>query len=91
MALHPRSLGFRFSARIEDLRVSDALELSCKACGHKYLLAPYQLLERFTPNKHLNELEKNFRCKKCGASSCGRWNVMQAMPLLHDVSKFDTE
>ena len=90
MPLSPKTIGFRFDMRLETLGPADVLEMVCPQCGHRYMLAPYQLLERFRPMTHLDTISERFQCKRCswrGRHKHGaRWTIYTAHPPLRDVA-----
>ena len=85
----PKTIGFRFDMRLETLGPADVLEVICPQCQHRYMLAPYQLLERFRPLTHLDTISERFRCKHCqwrGRHKHGaRWTIYSAHTALRDA------
>jgi DNA-directed RNA polymerase subunit RPC12/RpoP len=90
MPLTPKTTGFRFDIRLDNLSPADVVELSCPQCNHRYLIAPYQLFSRFQPSTHLNAIGERFHCKKCGwrgkHNDGTRWAIYTASPALRDMS-----
>jgi DNA-directed RNA polymerase subunit RPC12/RpoP len=57
----------RYDFRLEDLRLFHLVLASCRACGHKAILAN-SALQQGRPNyRRLADLERQLRCQKCGA------------------------
>jgi hypothetical protein len=57
----------RYSFRLEDLRAFHLVRASCHACAHKALIPHAALLQRRPGYTRLMELERQLRCRKCGA------------------------
>lgn len=93
MALHPKSLSFKFDIRLEHLGAADAVETFCSKCAARFVVAPYQLHNRFDASKHLNAIAERFVCPKCGwRASVGnraRWALLTARPPMH-IANSDT-
>ena len=89
MPLQPDIRGFKFDRRVEHLTAASCVELTCPNCQKMWRVAPYQLLLRFRPSTHLNEVASRFRCKACGFKAKrghqARWAVFKAETLLRDV------
>ena len=57
----------RYAFRLEDLRVFHLVRANCHACGHKAVIANAALLQGRPGYTRLMELERQLRCRKCGA------------------------
>ena len=57
----------RYEFRLEDLRVFHLVVASCRACGHKAIIANGALQEGRPNYTRLLDLERQLRCQKCGA------------------------
>ena len=57
----------RYAFRLEDLRVFHLVTASCQACAHKALIPNAMLLQGRPGHTRLTSLEKQLRCRKCGA------------------------
>ena len=57
----------RYAFRLEDLRVFHLVRASCHACGHKELVPNALLLQGRPGYTPLTALERQLRCRKCGA------------------------
>jgi hypothetical protein len=57
----------RYAFRLEDLRAFHLVRVSCHACAHKAVIAPATLLQRRPGYTRLMSLERQLRCRKCGA------------------------
>jgi hypothetical protein len=57
----------RYAFRLEDLRVFHLVTASCHACPHKALIPNAMLLQGRPGHTRLMSLEKQLRCRKCGA------------------------
>jgi hypothetical protein len=57
----------RYAFRLEDLRASHLVRASCHACAHKAIIANAALLQGRPGYTHLMALERQLRCRKCGA------------------------
>jgi hypothetical protein len=53
--------------RLEDLRVFHLVRASCHACGHKEVIPHAALLHGRPLYTRLMSLERQLRCRKCGA------------------------
>ena len=56
----------RSAFRLEDLRVFHLVRASCRACGHKAVIANTALLQGRPGYTRLMALERQLRCRKCG-------------------------
>jgi hypothetical protein len=57
----------RYDFRLEDLRAFHLVCASCHACAHKAII-PNATLQQGRPNyTRLVSLERQLRCRKCGA------------------------
>jgi hypothetical protein len=57
----------RYAFRLEDLRVFHLVRASCHACGHKAIIPNAALLQDRPGYTRLISLERQLRCRKCGA------------------------
>jgi hypothetical protein len=57
----------RYAFRLEDLRVFHFVRASCHACGHKAIVPNAALLQGRPGYTRLMSLERQLRCKRCGA------------------------
>ena len=57
----------RYAFRLEDLRVFHLVRVSCRACGHKGVIPNATLLHGRPGYTLLMSLERQLRCRKCGA------------------------
>ena len=57
----------RYAFRLEDLRVFHFVRASCLACGHKSVIPNAALLQGRPGYTRLTLLERQLRCRKCGA------------------------
>jgi hypothetical protein len=57
----------RYAFRLEDLRVFHLVRASCHACGHKDVIPNVSLLQGRPGYTRLMTLERQLRCRKCGA------------------------
>jgi len=65
----------RYAFRLEDLRVFDLERSSCHACGHKAIIPNATLLQGRPAYTRLMSLERQLRCRKCGARGKGSLDV----------------
>jgi hypothetical protein len=56
----------RYAFRLEDLRVFHFVRASCYACGHKAII-PNAMLQGRPGYTRLMALERQLRCRHCGA------------------------
>ncbi len=70
-------LGPRYAVRLEDLAARNALLIECMACGHRGLVAPHRLWERFPAHERLLEIGHVMRCPRCRAQPV-IWHVVEA-------------
>jgi hypothetical protein len=57
----------RYAFRLEDLRAFHLVRASCHACAHKAII-PNAALQQGRPSyTRLVSLERQLRCRKCGA------------------------
>jgi hypothetical protein len=57
----------RYDFRLEDLRSFHLVRASCHACAHKVVI-PNAVLEQGRPGfTRLIDLERQLRCRRCGA------------------------
>jgi hypothetical protein len=57
----------RYAFRLEDLRVFHLVRAICHACGHKAIIPNITLLHGRQGYTRLIALERQLRCRKCGA------------------------
>jgi hypothetical protein len=57
----------RYAFRLEDLRAFHFVQASCRACAHKAVIPNATLLQGRPGYTHLIELERQLRCRRCGA------------------------
>jgi hypothetical protein len=57
----------RYAFRLEDLRVFHLVRASCHACSHKAVIPNIVLLTGQSGYTRLMSLERQLRCRKCGA------------------------
>jgi len=57
----------RYAFRLEDLRVFHLVRANCRACGHKAVISNATLLQGRPGYTRLMSLERQLRCRKCGA------------------------
>jgi hypothetical protein len=57
----------RYDFRLEDLRVFHLVRASCHACAHKAIVPNAALLQGRPGYTRLTSLERQLRCRKCGA------------------------
>jgi hypothetical protein len=57
----------RHAFRLEDLRAFHLVRASCHACAHKAIIPNAMLLQGRPGYTRLMELERQLRCRKCGA------------------------
>ena len=57
----------RYAFRLDDLRVFHLVMANCHACSHKALIPNAALLQGRSGHTPLMSLEKQLRCRKCGA------------------------
>ena len=57
----------RYDFRLEDLRVFHLVRASCHACAHKTIIPNSTLLQGRPGYMRLMELERQLRCRNCGA------------------------
>jgi hypothetical protein len=62
-----RAVPPRYAFRLEDLRVFHLVRASCHACGHKAVISNATLLQGRPGYTRLMSLERQLRCRKCGA------------------------
>lgn len=79
MSYEPVSLGLKFSIRICNLTARDVLVVTCTACHAQFNVAPHHLHARYHELRKLIDVEKDFKCKRCGADHDLRWHIMRAM------------
>ena len=66
----------RYAFRLEDLRVFHLVRASCHACGHKAII-PNATLQQGRPGyTRLMSLERQLRCRNCGAKGKASLEVM---------------
>jgi hypothetical protein len=57
----------RYAFRLEDLRIFHQVRASCHACGRKSVIPNAMLLKGRAGYTRLMALERQLRCRKCGA------------------------
>jgi hypothetical protein len=57
----------RYAFRLEDLRTFHLVRASCHACGHKAIIPNATLLHGRPGYTRLMALERQLRCRNCGA------------------------
>jgi hypothetical protein len=58
----------RYDFRLEDLRSFHLVRASCHACAHKALIPNSVLQQARAGYTRLVDLERQLRCRRCGAS-----------------------
>jgi hypothetical protein len=57
----------RYDFRLEDLRAFHLVRAGCHACGHKAIVPNIALLQGRPGYTRLMSLERQLRCRHCGA------------------------
>jgi len=57
----------RYAFRLDDLRAFHLVQASCHACAHKAVIPHTKLLQGRPGYTRLTSLERQLRCRKCGA------------------------
>jgi hypothetical protein len=57
----------RYAFRLEDLRAFHLVRASCLACAHKAIIPNATLLQGRSGYTRLISLERQLRCRRCGA------------------------
>jgi DNA-directed RNA polymerase subunit RPC12/RpoP len=57
----------RYAFRLEDLRAFHFVQANCLACGRKTVIANATLLQGRPGYTRLTSLERQLRCRRCGA------------------------
>ena len=57
----------RYAFRLEDLRAFHLVLASCRGCGHKAIIPNITPLQGRAGYTRLIALERQLRCRKCGA------------------------
>ena len=57
----------RYAFRLEDLRAFHLVQASCHACAHKAIIPNAALLQGRSGYTRLISLERQLRCRRCGA------------------------
>jgi DNA-directed RNA polymerase subunit RPC12/RpoP len=65
----------RYAFRLEDLRAFHLVLASCRACGHKAIIPNITLLQGRAGYTRLISLERQLRCRKCGARGKASFEV----------------
>lgn len=78
MSYEPVTLGLKFSVRIIDLTARDVVVVTCGQCHAQFNVAPHHFLAKYHEHRKLIDIEKDFRCKRCGAVRDLHWHVMRA-------------
>lgn len=85
MPVEPVTLGFKFAIRVADLRASDYVLLTCRACRASHKVPPWMLHATAPETVTIKSLEGRMRCRACGArGNCG-WSVWRARPPVGPV------
>jgi hypothetical protein len=66
----------RYDFRLEDLRVFHQVRASYHACAHKAIVPNARLLQGRPGYTRLVSLERQLRCRKCGARGRASLEVM---------------
>jgi hypothetical protein len=66
----------RYAFRLEDLRTFHLVRASCHACAHKAIIANATLLQDRPGYTRLMSLERQLRCRRCGARGKASLEVM---------------
>lgn len=73
----PVTLGAKWNVRVGDLCAWHKLQIKCFQCDSKAWLYPDKLKGRYPDYSKLIDLERKFRCTKCGNVHCNSWQVYQ--------------
>jgi hypothetical protein len=57
----------RYAFRLEDLRTFHLVRASCHACAHKAVIPQAALLQGRPGYTRMTSLERQLRCRNCGA------------------------
>jgi hypothetical protein len=66
----------RYAFRLEDLRGFHLVRANCLVCAHKAIIPNAMLLQGRPGYTRLMELERQLRCRKCGARGRASLEVM---------------
>lgn len=75
--LVPEAIGPKYALRIHDLRNWHVLQVTCWKCGHLSLVYPSRLRQRWSGYERLMDIERKFRCTKCGNRHDNAWQVFR--------------
>jgi len=78
MPYEPVTLGLKFEIRVGTLTARDVVVVTCSKCHARYNVAPHHLFERYHEMRKLIDIEKDFKCKRCGETHDLSWHILRA-------------
>ena len=79
MPYQPVTLGLKFAIKVHDLTGQDVLVVTCPACHMVFMVAPHVLYARFHKYVAINDVAKEFKCKRCGHDRDLAWRIERAV------------
>lgn len=79
MPYEPVTLGLKFAIRVHHLTARDVVVVTCPMCHARFNVAAHHFYARYHELRCLIDIEKDFKCKKCGAKRDLKWHVMRAV------------
>jgi len=78
MSYEPVTLGLKFEIRIGNLTARDVLIVTCPSCHARFNVAPHHLFARYHEMRKITDIEKDFKCRRCGETNALTWHIMRA-------------
>ena len=75
----PMIIGVKIEIRIGDLTARDVLVVTCPACHWTANVAPHVLFGRYHEMRKLVDLQRDMKCKRCGAHGKLHWRIERAI------------
>ncbi|MDX8348560.1 hypothetical protein SLH49_11230 [Cognatiyoonia sp. IB215446] len=79
MPYEPVTMGLKFQNRVRDLTSRDVLVVTCPVCHAKFNVAPHHLFARYHEYQKLMDIERDFKCRRCGQEDDFFWHIMRAV------------
>ena len=78
MTYEPVLLGLKFEIRVADLTARDVVVVTCGQCHARFNVAPHHFHAKYHEYRKLIDIQKDFRCRRCGANRDLHWYIMRA-------------
>lgn len=67
----------KYQVALSDLQGWHRIALGCFQCQHTATLYPGTLRRRFYPRTRIIDIERRFKCTRCGARGKADWSIVR--------------